>query len=129
MKKIIVICLISLCVLSACGNGSTNKAELDEEVFEKAVQLVQINYADFKGEKFSKEEYKNLGKWYSEKFQSKNYGSEAEELLFRKLNLIKMKQLTMGLSKLNSGENQDLSPEIENEFKEIERDYGIKLKP
>lgn len=134
-RRNIVFTILLLLMISACSNSaSTNKANLDEEVFERGTKLVQYSYMEMNGEDVPEDEYKELLSWYSDKLESGDYSSEDEELLFSQLELIKAKQGLYAIQKVNekfsgeSGDSDSNREEIEGIFKEIENNFGISYK-
>lgn len=133
-RNIIFSILLLLMISSCSASASVNKANLEEAVFEKSTKLVQYIYKEMNGESVPEDEYKELLSWYSDKFESENYSSEDEELLFSQLELIKAKQGLYAIQQVNEelfGEYSDSysnRDEIEEIFKEIEDNFGISYK-
>jgi|SRR5699024_17577 len=132
IKKWIYVLIILLLVVAGCSkSASTNKANLDEEVFEKGTKLVQYTYMEVNDEDVPEEELKELLKWYSNKVELEEYASEEEELFFSKLYLIKLNQKISSIQSLNdklsgkSGNNDSKREDIEILFQEIEDIFGI----
>lgn len=130
-----VLVIITLFIISECSNTtSTNKANLDEEVYEKGAKLVQYNYMWLNDEKVPQEEAKQLSKWFNDKVEIGEFASEEGELFLKTLQVL---DESISLAVLESAKEQlygesdgsDISSnEIEQLFKEIEDQYGISYK-
>lgn len=128
MIKKWVYALMLLSVLAGCSNtAATNKANLDDEVFEKGTKLVQYTYMEVVDEEVPEEELKEILKWFSDKLESGEYASEEEELFFAKMELIKHKQGLNALRKFSGGPEVSIE-EFEETFNEIEEKFGIPYK-
>ena len=127
----IINCLVIMMIVTGCsGSKAENKANLDDEIFEKGTLLVQYSYMDYQGAD-EIDGYQELKEWYNQYMANDNYTSTDEELFFVIMKNIQTQQVLYAMEMVTAtytGDTYDVEmrgEEIDELYREIEGRFGM----
>ncbi|WP_077329672.1 hypothetical protein [Virgibacillus siamensis] len=124
--------IVLLLIMAGCSNkASTNKANLDKEVFENGLKLTQIIHANINGEDISNG-YEELSEYFEVMYKKDTFSSPEEELFVSQLVLLLMMNKTFIIQKANEnvsaedyGESDGTKEEIKKLMYELKDEFGV----
>lgn len=142
MKKVyIFILILCLLVLGACSNAkseaeaNTNILKLDEEIFNKGNQILQMYYEYVRNDTDVPDEYDELQTYFTNKYESGMYVSEDEELFVSQINLLKstfelsiIQNLNESISGDDFGESTATKEKMQEILAETKDIFGVEFK-
>lgn len=126
IRKWIYFLIIFLLVVAGCSNAtSANKANLDEEVFEKGNKLAQLNYIRINDGEVP-EQYDELREYFEELYDKGEFSSSDEETFVTKLVYLSesVDLYFIGVVKEQMGEG-NIKEYVEKELSELRDTFGI----
>ena len=130
MRGLISSLLLVVVILSGCSAKSENVANLEEDMFEKADQLVRLSYNELNGAE-NQEGLTSLKNWCYEKLSIGDYDSTDEELFFSQMNLINQQTKLLEMDIVGEewgveGSDPEVERiELEELYMEMEELFGI----